>query len=696
MAKGNQPKGNPKIPLQKQAQPKVTAPILPQKDNSQLWLLIAIVAITFVVFFPALFNGFVLNWDDSGYITENKAIQVFNWSNIKLLFSNYYQANYHPLTMLTYAMEWAVVKDNPFLYHLDNVILHLINVALVFVFVKKLTGKIEIAVITTLLFGIHPLRVESVAWVAERKDVLYTCFFILSANFYIDYIQKADKKILNFGMSIFFIVLSLLSKPAAVCFPGVVVLLDWFFGRKINLKLVLEKIPYFAISLIFGIVAVNSQKGAGAIQNLTPLFTFFERIVLSFYAVELYLQKLLVPLGLSAMHPYPEVDGGHMLTKVYIAPVIVLAILVPVIFSFRKTKMIIFGTLFFFVNIALVLQLLPVGAAIIAERYSYVPYIGLFMIIGYGYVWIAENKKESIKKLKMPVMLLLGCWIVFLSYTSFNRIKVWKRGDYLFEDILLSYQNQAFVYNNLGFLCYNQVKDTARAEYNYKRSLAVDSTFTLAHRNLGMLNFNLKKYPEALINYNNAIRLNPSNNDYYLERANTLSMLNKDSNAVNDYTVYLSQKQENPLAYHWRGVAYVHLHKNDLAMKDLYKSLELNPNNQESHYWLGLSLYDQKKTNEAIKEISKAITMEPLKSEMYSWRGLMYYNVKNLPAAIADYTKALSLNPNDIASLVNRAIAYKETKQWSNALADIDRVGKMGQKIDRAFYEEIWRNANGK
>jgi tetratricopeptide (TPR) repeat protein len=498
----------------------------------------------------------------------------------------------------------------------------------------------------------------------------------------------------------------MLSKSAAVCFPGVVLLLDWFLGRKISTKLILEKIPFFIVSLIFGIVAIYSQKDIGAIQNLGPLFSFFDRILLSFYAVVMYIEKFIVPLGLSAMHPYPEVIGNHLQMKVYIAPLIVLALLIPVVLSFRKTKMIVFGTIFFFINIALVLQLLPVGAAIIAERYSYVPYIGFFMMIGYGYMWIAENKKESIKKLKTLILIILSGWVLFLGITSFNRIKVWQRGDYLFEDILLSYQNQPFVYSNLGFLCFNELKDYDRALLNYNRCVAVDSTFEVVYCNRGILYFNMQKYKEAIKDFDKALLFNPANANALIGRANTLSSLNMFDKALVDYNTFITLIENNPnkyqiasnltSAYHWRGVAESNLGKNDDAIRDFNKVLDLEPQRYESYYWRGLAYNNKKMLPQAIQDLSKAITIEPSKSEYYAWRGLLNYNVHNVQASIDDYTKAIQLNPKDLASYANRALSYKDTKQWEKALADLDIVTKMGYPVQKEYYESVKQNVRGK
>ena len=672
------------------------------EDRKSLWLLLTAVAITLVVFFPSLFNGFVLNWDDATYVNENPMIQALKWANIKAIFTTYHNGNYHPLTELSYAIEYALVGAKPFLYHFDNLILHLLNVALVFIFTKKLTNKVEIAFITALLFGIHPMRVESVAWISERKDVLYTCFFMLSAIKYLDYFQKPKSQTLHLSLSILFILISIIAKPAAVCFIGVVVLIDWFCNRTFSTKLLLEKIPFFLISLIFGIVAVHSQKEVGAIQNLTPLFSMFERILLSFYAIVMYLEKFFVPIGLSAMHPYPPSVNNHLLPIVYFSPLIVLALLVPIILSLRKTKFLAFGTVFFFVNIALVLQLLPVGAAIIAERYSYIPYIGLFIMLGYGYVWISENKKQA----KSVCLVILAVWMLFLGYRSFDRIKVWKRGDYLFEDMLLTYQNQPFIYNNLGFLCFNELKDYDRAMLNYNRCIAVDSTYDIVYGNRGILFFNLGKYPEALKDFNKALAYKPNHANALIGRANTYSSLNMYDKALKDYDAFIDLVTKNPTsysvgsnlvsAYHWRGIAECNTGKLDEALHDFNKVLELEPNRAESFYWRGLTYNNKKMYPEAIRDISKAIEIDPTKSEMYAWRGLLYYTVKNQPAAIADYTKAISLNPKDIPSIVNRAISYKETKEWDKSLADLDRAGKLGQMIDQNFYVEVLTHTKSK
>ena len=668
--------------------------VVATKSRHETWLLILVLLASGIIFFPALFNGFVLNWDDAGYITEYLPIRAFTFENLKTIFTSYHQGNYHPLTILTYAVEYSLVQANPFLYHLDNVLLHLANVLLVYVFIKKLTGRWQLAVITALLFGIHPLRVESVAWVSERKDVLYSLFFLLSLICYLKYVGEQSRKALMFGLSILFFVLSIISKPAAVCLPGVVILIDWFKGRKISKTLIFETIPFIAISLVFGIVAINSQKEIGAIQNLAPLFGFFERILLSFYALMLYVVKFIVPTGLSAMHPYPDLSIGGVAAKVYASPVIVVLLLALAVWSVKKNRTILFCSLFFLVNIALVLQILPVGAAIIAERYTYMPSIGFSMMLGFGILWIWEHPRKDISKFKKPIIIILSLWVIFLSIVTWKRIGVWQRGDYLFEDILLNYQNQPFVYNNLGFVCFNELKEYDRALYNYNRCIAIDSTFDIVYSNRGILYFNTGKYPEALKDFNVALRLKPDNTNAYLGRANTLGSLGRYKESIPDYDTYLASIKDNAMAYKWRGVAKYQTGYYENAIVDFNTAIAMQPSEYEPYYWRGLTLYAEKKTDEAIKNLSEAIARDNTRNELFAWRGLMYYNKGQIDAAIADYNSAIAINPKDVASLVNRSNVYRDRKQYDKALADLQTVASLGQSVDRRYLEEIAAKAS--
>src|ERR1043165_1538299 len=212
--------------------------------------LFIIVLISFIAFLPVFHNGFV-NLDDDKYIRDNPMLAVFN---LKEIFSRYVEGNYHPLTMLTYSIEYQLFGLNAQGYHAVNLLLHLLNVILVFYAILYLSNKTEIALVASLLFGIHPLHVESVAWASELKDLLYTFFFLASYICYLRYIKEPKSKFYFYCLLLF--LLSLLSKAMAVSLPLILLLTDYFKGRKLNVKTWLEKIPFFALSILFGIIAI--------------------------------------------------------------------------------------------------------------------------------------------------------------------------------------------------------------------------------------------------------------------------------------------------------------------------------------------------------------------------------------------------------------------------------------------------------
>jgi hypothetical protein len=249
-----------------------------------VFFLIGILLLTFFIYSKSIQNDFV-TWDDPEYVTDNNLIKDFSLHGIKNLFTNFYEGNYHPLTALSNSIEFHFWKANPKPYHIINILLHLLNVVLVFLVVAKLAGKKEAGVIVSLFFAVHPLHVESVAWIAERKDVLYTFFYLAAWLAYIRYLKIPNQKGWESGYLIFSLLLfgcSLLSKSMAVTLPVILILTDYYLDKKINLKSLLAKIPFFLLSLIFGVVALKSQGTSGATEAAPyfPLLSeFFCRLM---------------------------------------------------------------------------------------------------------------------------------------------------------------------------------------------------------------------------------------------------------------------------------------------------------------------------------------------------------------------------------------------------------------------------------
>ncbi len=302
---------------------------IPTKAPAKINYILLLIVLCIGVYLPLFRNGFI-NLDDPQYILENPDIQSLNIDNIKRLFTSTYVGNYQPVSMLTYLFEYSLSGANSKVFHITNLLFHLFNTLLVYIIFVRLVNNKNIAFITAALFCIHPLHVESVAWAAARKDVVYTFFFLASAWFYLKYMSERKKQHLIFSLLLF--ILSILSKAQAVVLPMVLLLFDYLQKRPINKKTILEKIPFFVLSFIFGALAIYIQKKSGAVQDFA-YFPVLTRVLFSCYGMMGYFYKLLLPINLSCFYPYPETNDAINTNWVYAAP-LVLAIIGFIIYKY--------------------------------------------------------------------------------------------------------------------------------------------------------------------------------------------------------------------------------------------------------------------------------------------------------------------------------------------------------------------------
>src|SRR6187455_2740110 len=422
-----------KLLKSKRATPHSPAPKkkLKEKRNYSLLPWVGLVAVlTAICLWPMLKNEFT-NWDDEFYVINNPLLRGPDWKGI---FSQQKLGNYHPLTILSYAFNFAISKLDPFSYLLVNYLFHIANTLLVFYFIWNISGKNKfIAAFVALVFGIHPMHVESVAWVAERKDVLYTFFFLLSLIQYWIFLTRAKRK--NLVFCFLFFVLSLLSKPAAIVLPLVLFLLDYWYGQNLK-KNIVFKIPFFALSIIFGIVTVSIQSST-AMAGL-HIFSIIDRLFFACYVLMTYFVRFFVPYPLSAFHPFPITNFAGW--PIYLSPIFVVALL-GALWFFRKNKIVVFGMLFYVINLLLVLQIISIGLTIVSERYTYVPYIGLAFMFA-----MLVNR---IKFIPQKVSLAVGAVaIIAFGVITFQRTKVWKNSGTLWTDALKTHPRAPYARTN--------------------------------------------------------------------------------------------------------------------------------------------------------------------------------------------------------------------------------------------------------
>lgn len=636
MAKQKPLKGRDVIPTPAPAP--AAAPVSPQALRG---LLVAgLVVLTFLVYLPALSNGFT-NWDDGEYVLENKHLALTS-ENIPLLFTRNVVGNIHPLTMFSLGLDHAFGgTTDAFPYHLTNVLLHLLNTVLVFFFALRLSRQqTSVAFITALFFAIHPMHVESVAWVSARKDVLYTAFFIGSLLCYLRYLDRP--KWWLYGAAFVMAVLSGMAKPAAVVLPVVMLLLDYYEGRSFNWKVWAEKIPFFALSIAVGLVTIKAQGQAMHHDE----YGFGEKIVVGTYGYVTYLFKAFWWGGLSPFYPYPE-DKFKLPSSFYLYVPIFLALVAWVLWSLRRTKTVFFSLAFYTVTIALVLKVVTVGSAILAERYTYVPYIGVFFLVGLWYARLAPGMGRQIATGALALF-ALAC-----AYGSFQQSKVWKDTITLFTQAIQRFPEANLPYINRAGE-YRARKQFDLALKDYDMADKVEANYALGLKGRALCLFDMKRYAEALRDFDALVRLG----------------------------------SQEPVVFGKRGACLTYLGRFEEAIPSYDKGLELNPDDGDIYNDRASNYFNLKNYEKAIADYNKAFELKPENSDILRNRGATYLLMARYDAALQDFDALIQRGSAPAVVYYYRSAALDRLGRKEDARAAAQTAAQMGYQLPPGFLKD--------
>jgi len=580
------------------------------KANNYIYWLGFILVITFIIYFSSIKNDFV-NFDDERYIFQNEVIKEISEKNITKWFTTYYDGHYHPLSQLSLAIDYRIarlslpisfqvheLKANVF--HFVNIILHILNVLFVFLLVKRLFGGNEIAIIVALLFGLHPINVETVAWVSERKNLLFALFFLTSLFNYAKFLQKTDHKYYYYSLLLF--ILAVLSKVTAVSLFFCLFLIEYFLEKKtFNKKVLLLKLPYFVIAVVFIIIASLAQSSSWDERTLP--YNFIDKIFLASYGFIQYIVKIIAPLNLSAYYPYP-VDIGNDINMIqYFSPALVIGVLI-LIFALikKKQKELVFGLVFFILNIALLIKLfdIPYGNYLMADRYAYIPSIGIFIMIGWGFAYVCKKFKKN----KTIYIIIIVIYIGILSISTKNRINIWKNSSTLWTDVIEKYPDYSLPYNMRG------MDRIAKQEFkkgisDFQKSIKLNPENVASYMNLGMAYKNTGNYDGARDILTEAIAINDTLSQAYYLRGYLEFQVNSLENAIRDYTKYLELKPNNVKALLDRGFIFTKQTQYNRAFNDFNKAIELNPDNPRSYYLRAVAFQETGNKDKACKDFKK-------------------------------------------------------------------------------------------
>lgn len=580
-----------------------------------------ILCLAFPLVYFKLFSAGFVSWDDAEVLLKNKDVQSFNAGK---LVTSYYVGNYAPLTMISFAIDWALFHGS-YMHHVVNIMLHLLNAMFVFRLVRKLQpDKLWAAVFVSLVFAFHPVQIETVAWVAAKNNLLYSVFFLAGLLVYVRYLQEEKRGL--YMLSLLFFVLSALSKPSALSFPLCLFVFDYMVkGKGLSLQSVLHKLPFIIVSVIIGVVTLFSRTEDKFI-NADHAFAIHERIGYAGYALVQYIYKFLVPLNLSVIYPYPQNKTLSLI--VGYAAIMVLAFVFYRLYN-SKHKYITGGLLFFIFNLLLVLQFIPYGETLTADRYMYLPIIGLSLVI----VSIPGIQEKYLKTAGFVLLIILG-------FLSFRRTDVWKNSIALYNDILKTYPNSAEALASLG------------AEY--------------------MLNRN---YDQALVYLNKAAQEDNRNVKAYYNRGLVFAQLNRMQEAIADFTkaIEIANYQK---AYVARANAYYAISDPARAMKDAKKALSMDKSNAKAYFVLATCYDDQNDLNKALQYYNKALELSGDDPLFYLRRAILYGKMQNFSGSLMDLEKCTTLQPNFAEAYYWKGVVKVNMKQ--NPCQDLKTALDMG------------------
>jgi protein O-mannosyl-transferase len=614
--------------------------------------------ITLVVFLPALRNDFV-NWDDNRIIVENAHIRSLSLAFFKWAFTDISTSGFwNPPVWISHAVDYALWGLEPAGHHLTNVIMHAINTFVVVMLVFKLLeaarrggphpehrALLIAAGMTGLLFGIHPVHVESVAWVSERKDQLYALFYLLSVIAYLKYgasRESASGSVLanvfpkdrSYLLALILFILSLSSKAMAVTLPATLLILDWFpLNRLRSLRdsapLVVEKIPFMVCSAAAVVLTLVGQSAIGVLQA-NKVIPMADRVLTAFRSLIAYLGMIVVPLDLLPFYPFDTtITIGS--TKFLVAIIAVCSITAVCMGIARKNRIWLALWAFYVISLLPVLGIVKVGDYSMADRFLYLPSLAPFLLLGIGtaQVWhTVESHQQDSKALKGLIAAVIASVIIVLAFLTVKQIAVWKDSMSLWNYVIeraprpvpVAYNNRGNVFRAQGLI--------GRAIDDFTTVISLVGTAAAPYNNRGIAYQDAGRIDEALADFSKAISVQP----------------------------------DHPDSYRFRGALFSELHQTDRALADFKKAIELDPAYVDAYLSRGWIYQGEGRIENALEDYTRAIDADPSRPAGYHYRGMLLQETGHHERAMDDFTTAIQLDPLFAPAYLSRGLAFERVR----------------------------------
>jgi tetratricopeptide (TPR) repeat protein len=631
------------------------APMNASPDQPRVLAVCGLLAlITLAVYWPVTSAAFI-NYDDPGYVTENAKVRGgLTAGGGVWAFTKSHSSNWHPLTWLSLMLDAQLFGLRPGGFHFTNLLLHTANTLLLFHVLRRMTGAFWRCALVAALFAWHPLHVESVAWITERKDVLSTFFGLLALDAYVRWVQEPRRR--HYALALLCLALSLMSKAMLVTLPCLLLLLDWWplkrcvpqrgagEARESDGPAVLgsfppallrEKLSFFALSIAASLVTllVQSKAGAMALGDRLPLADRLMNTVVSYVR---YLSKTFWPEGLAVFYPHP---GHWPVATVGFASVLLVTITVLVVRQRADRPFLLVGWLWYLGTLVPVIGLVQVGAQSMADRYTYVPLIGVFMMVAWALAAAVTSDFQRKVASVVAASVLSGCIVL-----TAQQVRLWHDGWTLFNHALAVTSNNAVAHKGIGSLLAER-GDDATALKHFDAALAINPAYYPARYNRGVILARQGRTDEAMTNYVETLRTKPDYADAWYNLGNLLLRRGDVSNAVEHFQSAVRYDPLNAEAHNNLGAGLAALKRPAEAAAEYRAALKLKPDFRDAHFNLATILEDLGQIAEATAHYSEAVRLRPSDAGGHFYFGLNLARQRRMSEALTQFKEALRLRP---------------------------------------------------
>lgn len=573
-----------------------------------IYFIIILLIVACLAAFGRIAGNDFINFDDDLYITQNIHIQSgINQESIRWAFTTVHSSYWHPLTWLFHMLDWQLFGVKAGGHHLVSLLFHIGAVIFLFLFLNKTTNNIWPAAFAAAFFAIHPLRVESVAWASERKDVLSMFFGMATLYAYAFYAEST--RLSKYLLCLILFVLALMSKPMMVTMPCVLMLLDyWPLGRWQKAMdeqgkkfiaargLILEKIPFICLTIVFSILAFWAQNKVGCMVNMEniPFAERFSNAIISYVA---YLMKTFWPVNLAVFYP---IESSLPLWKVIISGILLILITLAVLYYVKKLPFLFTSWFMYLGTLVPVIGLVQVGEQAMADRYTYLPSIGIAIMVVWGMSALINNEQIR-KKFLFPAAIAVLAALAILTY---NQCGYWKNSAILCSHALHVTKNNYKMHHNLGTSFFKEGK-IKEAIYHFDQAIRINPN-NRSYNGRGEIYARAGRYQQALDDFNNAISLNVRDADGYYNRGLTYDIIGQHQLAIADFNRAISLKSDHVNAYNNKGIIYARLGQHQQAIDDFTKAISIEPDYTNAYANRGIAYFSRGNNEQGCSDAKKA------------------------------------------------------------------------------------------